>query len=126
MKPAERGAHGAVSGRFWIHALSYQVLPLEMIGSTCSLEILINLEDLREFAIGCLPILVGYMPIQSFFLLVESRLNPYGPFAGTRRGETAAMSQVEQKLECPSSIRSLEKNGKNHRYSSVTMMTMVI
>jgi len=60
-------AHGAVSGRFWIHALSYQVLPLEMIGSTCSLEILINLEDLREFAIGCLPILVGYMPIQSFF-----------------------------------------------------------
>jgi hypothetical protein len=39
-------AHGAVSGRFWIHALSYQVLPLEMIGSTCSLEILINLEDL--------------------------------------------------------------------------------
>ena len=51
-------AHGAVSGHFWleilvedIHALSYQVLPLDMIGSTCSLEILINLEDVREFAL---------------------------------------------------------------------------
>lgn len=53
-----------------------------------------------------------------FFLLVESRLNPYGPIAGTRaawHGETAAMSQVKQKLECPSSIRSLGKIIGIHR-----------
>ena len=80
-----------VSGSMPYPTRSYQVLPLEMIGSTCSLEILINLEDLARICHSLPPNSCWLNAHSIFFLQVESRLNPYGPIAGTRaawHGET--------------------------------------